>query len=153
MVSFQSGAKGVLGALLVDLTLRRSTSHHHLLSPQTRFHPLSCRQSTLLTRLRTGACDFGAYRAHFEPDRLMCCGSEPENPRTALPPLPASHLPARRSSFLPTTQNPTFSCLPPQQFSCDKSNPPLPCRLRTLRLALLPTPLGSRPLSSFPFSL
>lgn len=26
---------------------------------------ISRRQSTLLTRLRTGACDIGAYRAHF----------------------------------------------------------------------------------------
>ncbi|KAG0664048.1 hypothetical protein C6P46_001909 [Rhodotorula mucilaginosa] len=36
-------------------------------------------RSTLLTRLRTGACDLGAYKAHFEPERLLCaCGSEPE---------------------------------------------------------------------------
>ena len=39
----------------------------------TRFHStLSRRQSTLLTRLRTGACDLGAYKAHFEPERLLC---------------------------------------------------------------------------------
>ena len=46
----------------------------------TRYHSsLSRRQSTLLTQLRTGACDLGAYKAHFEPDRLMCaCGGEPE---------------------------------------------------------------------------
>ena len=29
--------------------------------------------------LGTGACDLGAYTAHFDPDRLMCaCGGEPE---------------------------------------------------------------------------
>ena len=46
----------------------------------TRFHSsLLRRQSTLLTRLRTGACDLGAYKAHFEPERLLCaCGGEPE---------------------------------------------------------------------------
>ncbi|GAA5976975.1 hypothetical protein JCM10908_005698 [Rhodotorula pacifica] len=45
-----------------------------------RYHAtLLRRQSTLLTRLCTGACDLGAYKAHFEPDRLMCaCGGEPE---------------------------------------------------------------------------
>ncbi|KAG0662699.1 hypothetical protein C6P46_003204 [Rhodotorula mucilaginosa] len=46
----------------------------------TRFHSsLSRHQSTLLTRLRTGACDLGAYKAHFEPERPMCaCSGEPE---------------------------------------------------------------------------
>ena len=46
----------------------------------SRFHSsLSRRQSTLLTRLRTGACDLGAYKALFEPERLICaCGGEPE---------------------------------------------------------------------------
>ena len=46
----------------------------------TRFHSsLSRSQSTLLTQLRTGACDLGAYKAHFEPERLLCaCGGEPE---------------------------------------------------------------------------
>ena len=34
----------------------------------SHFHStLSHCQSTLLTRLRTGACDLGAYKAHFEP--------------------------------------------------------------------------------------
>ena len=46
----------------------------------SRLHSsLSHRQSTLLTQLRTGACDLGAYRAHFEPERLLCaCDGEPE---------------------------------------------------------------------------
>ncbi|GAA5990750.1 hypothetical protein JCM10908_003217, partial [Rhodotorula pacifica] len=52
----------------------------------TRYHAsLSRRQSSLLTRLRTGACDLGAYKQHFEHDEaarmaaMMCaCGGEPE---------------------------------------------------------------------------
>ncbi|KAG0662697.1 hypothetical protein C6P46_003202 [Rhodotorula mucilaginosa] len=42
----------------------------------SRFHAqLTRRQSTLLSRLRTGVCDLGAYRAHFDPDKEMCkCG-------------------------------------------------------------------------------
>jgi hypothetical protein len=46
----------------------------------TRFHSLlSRRQLTLLTQFCTGACNLGAYKAHFKPKRLMCvCGGEPE---------------------------------------------------------------------------
>jgi hypothetical protein len=37
--------------------------------------PYTRRQSTLLSRLRTGVCDLGAYRAHFDPDKELCeCG-------------------------------------------------------------------------------
>ncbi|KWU40986.1 hypothetical protein RHOSPDRAFT_13006, partial [Rhodotorula sp. JG-1b] len=33
------------------------------------------RQLTLLSRLRAGICDLGAYRAHFDPEKEMCeCG-------------------------------------------------------------------------------
>lgn len=39
----------------------------------TRFRKsLSRRQSTLLTRVRTGACDLGAYKALFESEGLFC---------------------------------------------------------------------------------
>ncbi|GAA5987179.1 hypothetical protein JCM10908_001846 [Rhodotorula pacifica] len=59
--------------------LRAVTSSPPGLSFACYHASLSRRQSTLLTRLRTGACDLGAYRAHFEPDRLLCaCGGEPE---------------------------------------------------------------------------
>ena len=42
----------------------------------SRFHAqLTRRQATLLSRLRTGICDLGAYRAHFDPEKEMCeCG-------------------------------------------------------------------------------
>jgi hypothetical protein len=72
--------------LPVDLHHRRPTLRRRLflarslLTPALTLHSsLSHRHSTLLTRLRTGACDLGAYKAHFEPERLMCaCGGEPE---------------------------------------------------------------------------
>ena len=46
----------------------------------TRFHTiLPCRQLTLFTQLRTGACNLTGHKAHFEPRELLCaCGSEPE---------------------------------------------------------------------------
>ena len=42
----------------------------------SRFHAqLTRRQSTLLSRVRTGACNLGAYRAHFDPEKELCeCG-------------------------------------------------------------------------------
>lgn len=61
-----------LGALMGDVFYRRLTSRHHHFSPRSRFHEsLSRRQSTLLTQLRIGACDLGAYKAQFEPDCLI----------------------------------------------------------------------------------
>ncbi|KWU41018.1 hypothetical protein RHOSPDRAFT_11053, partial [Rhodotorula sp. JG-1b] len=36
----------------------------------SRLHAqLTLRQPTLLSRLRTGVCDLGAYRAHFDPEK------------------------------------------------------------------------------------
>ncbi|GAA5976985.1 hypothetical protein JCM10908_005702 [Rhodotorula pacifica] len=38
-------------------------------------HSLTRRQSTLLSQLRTGVCNLGAYRSKFEPEKLLCeCG-------------------------------------------------------------------------------
>ena len=64
----------------------------------TRFHStISRRQSTLLTRLRIGACDLGAYKAHLEPARLLW--RRTRDSRT-FPPLPALRRSARSPPFL-----------------------------------------------------
>ena len=58
----------------------------------SRFHLLlSCRQLTLLTQLRTGTCNLGAYKAHFKPEQLVyACGAKPETARSTPSNVPAS---------------------------------------------------------------
>ena len=73
--AFKAAQKSTWAALWVTCQLRAVASS----SPGPSFcrlhSSLSRRQSTLLTRLRTGA----SYKAHFEPERLLCaCSGEPE---------------------------------------------------------------------------
>jgi hypothetical protein len=78
----------------------------------SRFHAqLTRRQSTLLSRLRTGVCDLGAYRAHFDPDKELCeCGEvESREHFLLLCPLYA----APRATLLSELRKPT---LPPIAF-------------------------------------
>lgn len=90
----------------------------HASSSPASTHP-SLAQSTLLARLRTGTCDLGAYKAHFEPERLMClCGGKPETrkhfflhcelyavPRaTRGPPSDSDHSPSRLPPQQPARQ-------------------------------------------------
>ena len=50
---------------------------------------LTCWQSTLLSQLRTGICDLGAYRTHFNPDKELCKCSKVESRELFPPPLPS----------------------------------------------------------------
>lgn len=82
----------------------------------TPYHKiLSCRQSTLLTQLWTGACNLCDYRAHFESDQLMCtCCGEPETHKHFLLHCLLYALPRTTLLLLPTTQKLSLSLLSPQ---------------------------------------
>ncbi|KWU40965.1 hypothetical protein RHOSPDRAFT_37508 [Rhodotorula sp. JG-1b] len=72
----------------------------------THYHAsLSYRQSTVLARLRTGACDLGAYKARYEHEHLICpCGSKPQTRKHFLLYCPPLRLPARHTPLLSLTQ-------------------------------------------------
>ena len=77
----------------------------------SRFHDqLTRRQLTLLSRLRTGVCDVGAYRAHFDPDKELCECGEVESREHFLLLCPLYTAP--RAALLSELRKPTLPPIP-----------------------------------------